>query len=436
MRPATAASVVIPTHDRADSVAATLEALERQDCGAGVFEVVVVPNGCSDDTVDRLQARRSPLPLQVVPLARASASEARNAGAGAARGVIVIFLDDDITPHPGFVRAHLAAHGARDEQAPVGSDRVAIGYLPAELQPEQDRFAIVLRAWWEAMFDRMREPGHRFGYTDLLSGNFSMSRERFLALGGFDPLLACHEDYELGYRLIRGGAKFVFAEQASGRHEDRTRLARACWRKREEGRADVRLAGLYPELRTVLPIAQTRTPKQRTLRWLAFHWPAAGDRLAGLLAATLPALEGAGAVMAWLRVLYAVFGYWYARGLADALPTHAALQQLMKGAWRHELGAADHIEVDLAEGIDAALRRVDEVKPLKVTFRVGTTVVGHVPYLPGTERLGAAHAGAALARLWHRPAFAALRAAGAIRLTRAVTSGTGQAHHETAPLGG
>ena len=430
------ASIVIPTHNRAASVLAALEALERQDCGAAAFEVIVVPNGCSDDTVARLRTRHSALRLQVVSLEHASASDARNAGAAAACGALVIFLDDDITPDRGFVHAHLAAHGARGGHAAGTSDRVAIGYLPASLQPERDRFAIVLRGWWEAMFDRMREPGHRFGYTDLLSGNFSMSRERFLALGGFDPSLACHEDYELGYRLIRAGATFVFVEQASGRHDDRTRLPGACRRKREEGRADVRLAQLYPELRSVLPIAHASTPKQRTIRWLAFHWPAAGDRLAMLLAGTLPGLERAGMVMAWLRVLYAVFGYWYARGLADALPTHAALQRMMEGAWRHELSAADDIDVDLAGGIDDALRRVDATRPMKVTLRVGSTVVGHVPYLPGTERIRSCHAAAALARLWHRPAFVALRAAGAIRLARAGPSGTDRPAHEPASLGG
>ena len=93
---------------------------------------------------------------------------ARNRGAAAATGDLLIFLDDDIEVLPGFVAAHVEAHATPDS--------VAIGYLPPQLQGRRDLFSVMLRAWWEAMFERMRDPGHRFAYSDLLSGNFSLSR--------------------------------------------------------------------------------------------------------------------------------------------------------------------------------------------------------------------------------------------------------------------
>ena len=37
------------------------------------------------------------------------------------------------------------------------------------------------------------------------------------------------------------------------------------------------------------------------------------------MTALLPPLDAIGATSSWLRVLYAVFGYWYERGLADAV---------------------------------------------------------------------------------------------------------------------
>jgi hypothetical protein len=292
-----------------------------------------------------------------------------------------------------------------------------IGYLPARLQDPRDRFAIALRAWWEAMFDRMRDPGHRFAYSDLLSGNFSLPRSLFLEAGGFDVALRCHEDYELGYRLVEAGARFVFAEDAWGSHADVTRLSRACERKREEGRADVQLAQRHPRLRPTLPMSRPRTWRQRLSRGLAFRLPAVGDLGAEALARTLPFIDGIGATSTWQRVLYAVFGYWYERGLADAVGTTNALDALIEGAETGAPPGAAGVEIDLAGGLEAAMREVDRVRPLAVTLHVAGARVAHVPWQPGAERLAARHVAAALVRQYHRPVFEALMAAGHVRLT-------------------
>ena len=412
------ATVVIPTHNRATSLVATLAALAQQDCGPESFEVVVVPNGCTDDTATRLVEWPRSYRLRVVEIDAPSAPAARNAGVEHARAPIVIFLDDDIVPAPSFVTAHLAAHGVEPGgPATAVPDRIVIGYLPALLQKPADRFAITLRAWWEAMFDRMRQPGHRFAYADLLSGNFSIARETFLEVGGFEPSLRCHEDYELGYRLIAAGAQFVFAEDARGTHADLTRLPRACERKREEGRADVQMVQRHPQLRSVLPMSRPRTVRQQLLRGLAFHLPALGDVSVRGLAVLLPALDATGAHSSWLRLVYAILGYWYERGLADAVGTRAALAALLADPAGNPPGDAAGVEIDLAGGLRSALHEVDRIRPLAVTVVVGQRRIGHVRWEPGAERLAGRHVAAALVRDYHQPAFEALRAAGHVRLT-------------------
>jgi GT2 family glycosyltransferase len=412
------ATVVIPTHNRAATLLATLEALEAQTCDTQAFEVVVVPNGCTDDTMSRLQAWQASFRLRVAEIDTPSASLARNTGVDHARAPLIIFLDDDIAPAPSFVSAHLSAHDVHAGVLSVPSlDRVVIGYLPALLQTPGDRFAITLRAWWEAMFDSIREPGHRFAYTDLLSGNFSMSRTKFLELGGFDVSLRCHEDYELGYRLLASGAQFAFAEAACGTHADVTRLARACERKRQEGRADVQLAQRHPQLRSVLPLSRPRTFRQRLSRGLAFHLPSVGDLGARAISATLPLFDQVGATATWLRVLYALFGYWYERGLADTVGTEVALAALLEGAGSDAPAEADAVEIDLAGGIKSALHEADRIRPLAVTLCVGPRRVASVPWQPGAERLAGRHIAAALVQQHHRPVFDALRAIGHVRLT-------------------
>lgn len=389
-------TIVIPTHDRRPVLARTLDALSRQTCPDGTFEVVVAANACTDDTVTHVRALATPYPLRVLDLPSPGAGAARNAGADAARAPLLVFLDDDVEVLPEFVEAH------RDAHAGSGPDemRVAVGYLPSVLQPRRDLFAVALRGWWEAMFDRMREPGHRWSYTDLLSGNFSIGREAFQRAGGFDVRYRCHEDYELGYRLVRAGASFVFAERARGRHTDETRFERACQRKRDEGRADVQLATQYPELRAALPLARRTSLKQRAMRVLAFKAPAVGNGIAAVLGAMLPVLERIGARASWYRVLYAIFGYWYERGAADAVGHLASLRSLMAGTWTDDLRDPG-IPLQL-EDLEAAERALDATRPRAATLRVGDRSIGRLAYEPGCEPLAGRHLRPALARIWHR----------------------------------
>jgi glycosyltransferase involved in cell wall biosynthesis len=56
---APAVSVVVPTRNRHALLAATLEAIERQTCIPGGFEVIVADDGSTDETPDWLAANRS-----------------------------------------------------------------------------------------------------------------------------------------------------------------------------------------------------------------------------------------------------------------------------------------------------------------------------------------------------------------------------------------
>ena len=397
------AAVIVPTHNRRAQLGRTLDALERQTCGPETFEVIVVANACTDDTAAAVTARRerTPLLIRLVERPDPGASGARNAGAEKTHADTLIFLDDDIEASPGLVAAHLEAH-LRCGRA-RGPGCVVIGYLPAALQPERDLFAMTLRAWWEAMFDLMRGAGHRFKYTDLLSGNFSVPRELFFAVGGFDTRYRCHEDYELGYRLLQAGAEFVFAERAAGVHADRSRIAEACSRKRAEGYADVQLSQQHPELRTGLLLARPLTLKQQAFWWSAFHAPRVGDAAAQTLVDLLPAFERLGLRMTWLRVLYAVFGYWYARGLADALPRFSELPHLLDGAWEDRTRRdADRLAVSLDEGVEAAERVLDDARPMAASLQIGHQEFGELAYQPGAERLAGRHMRQNLTTVLHR----------------------------------
>jgi GT2 family glycosyltransferase len=371
-------SVVVPTHNRAGRLATSLNAVARQDYPPDALEVIVVADGCTDDTAGAFAAWRPPFAARLIQQAASGPAAARNRGAAVARGRYLIFLDDDIVASPGLVGAHLQAHGGEGGQ-------VVIGYLPARVGGT-DFFSIALRGWWDAMFQAMWKPGHRFTFRDLLSGNFSLERGLFEAVGGFETGLRCHEDYELGLRLIETGARFRFAPQAVGFHDDRTDLAGALERKFEEGRADVWMLARRPDLFETLPLSyveQDRPRQRRLLHWLAVRAPRAGDALTWLLLWRLALHERLRLRFRWRALLEDLLFYSYWRGvMAEGGPPDM-------GAVHSE--TTGMLEIDLAGGLEEAERRLDAERPAAIRLRLGPHDIGEMPAVPGAEPLCGEH---------------------------------------------
>lgn len=86
-------SIIIPAHNEASVIRTTLmtlvEGLDQEST-----EVLVVCNGCSDETA--AQARRVPGPIEVLEIDQASKTEALNLGDSAASSYPRIYLDADV----------------------------------------------------------------------------------------------------------------------------------------------------------------------------------------------------------------------------------------------------------------------------------------------------------------------------------------------------
>jgi glycosyltransferase involved in cell wall biosynthesis len=112
-------SVIVPTRDRPGPLAACLAALEAQTVGS--FEVVVVDDGSQDAAAVAGVVAGAPH-ARLVRGAGCGPAAARNLGAGAARGAILCFTDDDCRPGPGWVDA-LAGRIAGGAAAVAGPTR-------------------------------------------------------------------------------------------------------------------------------------------------------------------------------------------------------------------------------------------------------------------------------------------------------------------------
>ena len=97
-------SVIIPTRNRAEDLAKTLESLLTQTVQPA--ELIIVDQSAEKSYTDFL-----PIPVVYVhDQTLSGASHARNVGMDHARGDILLFLDDDVVMEPNFIEEMLTAY--------------------------------------------------------------------------------------------------------------------------------------------------------------------------------------------------------------------------------------------------------------------------------------------------------------------------------------
>ena len=274
-------SVVIPTYQRCASLRRTLEALARQTIAPTEYEVIVAIDGSDDGTKEMVAGFDAPYRLASVWQPNRGRAAARNAGIRVARGDLVVFLDDDMEPVPGFLLAHREAH-------PPGSRRAVVGPAPILAEASSPPIVHYRASGMRAHQDQLAQPGYRLGFRDVYTGNLSLARSVLLEVGGFDETfrLYGHEDYELGLRLLKAGVELGYRADATAHQrydKDFAALARDCIAR---GRTAVLFARKHPEVAPSLRLAAYDAgPKvSRVVRalmlWLTDRWPGFPDRVA------------------------------------------------------------------------------------------------------------------------------------------------------------
>lgn len=388
-----------------------LDRLSEQTYPLDQIEVIVVADGCVDGTVEMLSNHQAPFKLHFLWQSGQGAATARNYGASQAQGDIIVFLDDDIEPTPDLVAAHMRIHKQK-------SGHVVIGYYPPVIQGSS-LLSIEMRSWWEIMFRTMRQPGHRFTYRDLLSGNCSLSAELFAEVGGFDTAFrSCgYEDYEFGVRLIKAGAQLTFSQEAVGYHHESRDLDGLFRRKQQEGSGSVLISQRHSELCVGLPLSSFETPVSLLsglLRKLVFARPAAGDVLAESLRYFLHFLEELRLRGPWRYVLNGLMDYWYWRGVATMLNSKKVLVDFVKSRASSPPQVLSGVKIDLREGLEAAEQYMDKHRPAGARVYYGQHYIGLISFDPSAERLAGRHLRPILATDLAKPLVRALTREGTI----------------------
>ncbi|HEU4699279.1 MAG TPA: glycosyltransferase family A protein [Gemmatimonadales bacterium] len=400
-------TVVVPSRNRRAPLARVLEGLARQTVPAEELEVIVVLDDPTDDSEALLAEWRASGRLPrldwVVQRPRQGQAAGRNAGAARAGAPVVLFVDDDMAPDPGLVAAHLAEHAA----AAPGEVRVVLGDAPFVRAPRHGLYPFAAWAWWEDLFRERAAPGHRPAMRDFCAGNVSLPRAAFERAGGYDAGFTGYggEDYELGWRLLRQGARFVAAPAARAEHHHAGDVAKVLRNTRQEAHGDLLLAAKHPELAAGLRLAQPLPLQTALLARVALAAPRLGDLLVGALVALLPGLERRRLRRRWFRVFKLARNYAYWRGVRDALGSWRALAR-----WRAALPPLPRATLEVGAGLPEAL---PDAIPVDVPSELVVTLHGRpvgVVRLPGptsaplrpwvAEEL-ILRLGPALAAAWH-----------------------------------
>ena len=186
-------SVVIPSA-RADLLPEQLRALAGQRFDRP-WEVVVV-------SVDPPADPPGDLPIRTVRAAGPlPPGTARNIGAAAARGELLVFCDDDDVVAPGWLAAMVDA--LQDHDVVGGAEDVAL---------LNDQEAITGSARYPAMATRLPTVN---GWRPFIeTTNLGIRRSVFEQVGGFDERFVASEDRDLSLRLQTAGYELGFAPAA------------------------------------------------------------------------------------------------------------------------------------------------------------------------------------------------------------------------------
>src|SRR5207247_10977266 len=206
-------------------------------------EVSGVVDRSTDGTYDLLRDYRDHPCLRVVEQPNLGQAAAINAGLTAARGDIVLLLDDDIICPPNLLKEHLHAH--RDSEA-------SLVYGPVLLAPESRSQLSTdwARQFCEDFFRHLTPEAEGDGWFSCMAcANSSAPRATLLVSGGLDASFTRGNDLEFGMRLRRDGLRFKYQPSAVVHQVFEKTTADVVTEADAEGRAAVRLCRKYPEFR-------------------------------------------------------------------------------------------------------------------------------------------------------------------------------------------
>lgn len=202
-------SLLVPTHNRSLILGKLLESLGRIETVHGVeLELIIVPNGCTDNTLEMIEQNRGalPFPVHCSEQEEANLNLARNRCIREAKGEILAFLDDDVWIETHWLKAAVEAY--ETQPADMLAGRVTLWYEAG--RPPEWSSSLVERLL--SKLDLGDDTIEVFTAGKVVGANFSFRRKVVEGVGGFVAGLD-----RAGQGLLSGGdSEFVTRSLAAG----------------------------------------------------------------------------------------------------------------------------------------------------------------------------------------------------------------------------
>lgn len=257
------ATLIIPTFNKAPRLRLMLMSCCGLE-GKENLELLIVNDGSNDGTEDIIKEAQKKMGavhfrLGVIKTGHKGRSYARNAGIKEALGKVLIFTDDDLLLHKGFLTSHLRGHSRgkgfvihgriyhipylkffrNPSTGEMWDGIIREGYLADKLLKEEllgssclDRYLRQnirmnkLERDIYKLYQETEDTESCYRWVGVNGGNFSVNRDEIVSCGMFDTNMGTlwgAEDLELGYRLYQWGCRFIYDISAENYHMDHYR---------------------------------------------------------------------------------------------------------------------------------------------------------------------------------------------------------------------
>jgi peptidoglycan/xylan/chitin deacetylase (PgdA/CDA1 family)/GT2 family glycosyltransferase len=266
-------SIIIPTYQRRDVVTRHVAVLDRQVFRD--FEVIVIVDGSDDGSARALGDLTVDFPLRVLEQPNEGRARACNAGAAVAAGELLLFLDDDMEAHPSLLLEH--------DRSQLAGAELVLGDLPLHPDSPRNQLSWGVGFWAGARRERLIRPAAQIRLDDLITGQMSISRERFEHLGAFDQSftrkgLYGGEDIDFGTRVQQAGWTVVFNPNAISYQYYDVDPGEYLRRMPEAGRSEQELLLKHPDRTDLANGPEFHTRRSRWLLGPLVYAPAAVSR--------------------------------------------------------------------------------------------------------------------------------------------------------------
>ncbi|MCU7551301.1 glycosyltransferase [Chitinophagaceae bacterium LB-8] len=207
-------SVIIPTYNGKHRIGNLLSTLANQTFQ--VSEVIVVIDGSTDGTKEYLEQGDFGFTFSIFVQNNKGRAVVRNKGAELATGDLLIFFDDDMRLEPNCIEQHICHHQKHPNSILTGAQIDDYKKASSDFL----KYKCWLSRKWSDPLNAYKGQPLPLNNLHLTAANFSIAKELFVKLGGFDSRLRDAEDFDLAIRAYKANVSIYYKHEAFAWHDD------------------------------------------------------------------------------------------------------------------------------------------------------------------------------------------------------------------------